>query len=51
MPEPTPAVCPSECDPDCDVGCHEHHAIPRLRHHDPYTCPGNNTPPPEADHA
>lgn len=47
MPEPTPAVCPSECDPDCDVGCHEHHAVPWKRHHDPHACPGNNPPPPE----
>lgn len=25
--------CPTECDDDCEETCHEHHAIPRKRHH------------------
>lgn len=45
MPEPTSAACPSGCDPDCEVDCHEHHAVPWKRHHDPAACPGGRTLP------
>lgn len=30
--------CPTECDSDCDAACHEWHAVPWKRHHDPVRC-------------
>lgn len=31
--------CPTLCDDDCDAPCHEVHAIPRKRGHEPAACP------------
>jgi hypothetical protein len=36
-----PSVCPTRCDPDCTDPCHEAHAIPRKRDHDPADCPSS----------
>lgn len=45
MPDTPQPVCPSDCDADCDVACHENHAVPWKRHHDPNTCPSGNGAP------
>lgn len=33
------AICPTDCDDDCDALCHEWHAIPSRRDHQPDQCP------------
>lgn len=33
--------CPTTCDDDCESTCHEEHAIPRKRDHEPADCPAN----------
>ena len=37
---PVTTRCPTPCDPDCDLGtgCHERHAVPWKRAHDPDDC-------------
>lgn len=32
-------ICPTDCDDDCDTPCHEWHAIPARRDHQPDECP------------
>ncbi|MFE3031542.1 hypothetical protein ACFXKY_07825 [Streptomyces canus] len=32
-------ICPTDCDDDCDTPCHEWHAIPSRRDHQPDECP------------
>lgn len=35
--------CPTSCDDDCDTPCHESHAVPHKRDHDPSRCPAPDT--------
>jgi len=44
-----PTVCPSECDDDCEAPCHEEHAVPWKRHHDPQDCPSRQGEPEDSD--
>jgi hypothetical protein len=35
------AACPAPCDDDCEAPCHEAHAVPYKREHDPKDCPAS----------
>lgn len=44
-----PAPCPTGCDDDCELnpdGCHEWHAVPSRRDHDPEQCEASRQPGP-----